>query len=414
MNSRERVLTALNYHDPDKIPIDFGGHRSSGISAIAYARLKEKLGICSGGIYVYDMIQQLAIVEEPVLDRFQVDTIELGRAYMHSDEDWKDWVLPDGTPCKIPAMVNVEKTGDDWYLLAENGLPLGVQKKGCLYFEQTNYPMEGRDFENDEFADINEQFKLNMWCATPGPGGHLKLEGEGLVKMSEGARRLRESTDKAIIGLFGGNLFETPQIMCRNDNYFLSMALYPEACLRFSEQLTAIYMADMEKWLSAVGPYIDIMLFGDDFGSNQGPLIDPEMYRLYYKPFHKKMWEKVKKLAPHVKILLHSCGSIEPFLEDLIDAGLDAVNPVQISAKDMDIASLKEKYKGRLTFWGGGCDTQSILPNSSPDQIEEHVRQQILVMKGNGGFVFQQVHNIMSNVPSENIIRMFDTVIKYR
>ncbi len=414
MNSRERVLAALNYSEPDKIPIDFGGHRSSGISAIAYDRLKKAMGISTGDIYVYDMIQQLAIVEQPVLDLFQVDTIELGRAYMRDASDWKDWELPDGTPCKIPAMIHVEKKEDDWYLLSESGLPYGVQKKGCLYFEQTLYPMEHRDFENDAFADLREQFKLSMWCSTPAPGGHLPLEGEGLVKLQEGARLLRESTDKAIIGLFGGNLFETPQLMFRAQNYFMNMSLYPEATLRLSEKLTEIYCSDMVKWLGAVGPYIDIMLFGDDLGSNQGPLIDPEMYRQYYKPFHKIMWSVVKKIAPHVKILLHSCGSIEPFLDDLIDAGLDAVNPVQISCRGMQLDDLKKKNRGRITFWGGGCDTQSVLSDEQPGKIEDHVRKQLAIMKGNGGFVFQQVHNILGNVPPGNIIRMFDTVIKNR
>ncbi len=414
MNSRERVLTALNFKEPDKIPIDFGGHRSSGISAIGYARLKETLGITTGDIYVYDMIQQLAIIEEPVLERFEVDTIELGRAYMLDDHDWKDWVLPDGTPCKIPAMVDVEKRGDDWFLLSEDGVSLGVQKKGSLYFEQVLFPMEGRDFENDDFSDLEDQFKLNMWSATPGPGGHLKLEGEELKMMVEGARELRESTDRAIIGLFGGNLFETPQMLIKMDKYLLYTALYPEATIRMSERLCELYCRDIVKWLEAVGPYIDIMLFGDDLGSNQGPLIDPEMYRLYYKPFHKKMWTLVKELSPHVKILLHSCGSIEPFLDDLIDAGLDAVNPVQISAHAMDLKTLKNKYEGRITFWGGGCDTQSVLSGSTPVEIEEHVKSQLNIMKGTGGFVFQQVHNILSNVPAENTIKMLDTVLANR
>jgi len=414
MNSRERVLAALDFREPDRIPIDFGGHRSSGISAIGYARLKEALGISTGDIYVYDMIQQLAIIEEPVLDRFQVDTIELGRAYMLDDQEWKDWVLPDGTPCKIPAMIRVEKKGDHWYLVSENGVPLGVQKKGSLYFEQVHFPMADRDFENDCFEDLSEQMKLNMWCATPGPGSHLELEGEGLRTMAEGAKMFRESTDRAIIGLFGGNLFETPQMMFGMDRYLCYTALYPEAVIRLSEKLCELYCRDMKKWLGAVGPYIDVMLFGDDLGSNQGPLIDPEMYRQYYQPSHRKMWAQAKELAPHVKILLHSCGSIEPFLDDLIEAGLDAVNPVQISASRMDLHALKSRYGGRITLWGGGCDTQSVLPGSAPEKIEEHVKDQLKIMKGSGGFVFQAVHNILSNVPTENIIRMFDAVLKNR
>jgi len=232
--------------------------------------------------------------------------------------------------------------------------------------------------------------------------------------MMEGAKKLRQSTDRLIIGIFGGNMFEIPQLMFRNDNYLLYTAIYPEATLELSEILCSHYMSEMEKWLGAVGPYIDMMLFGDDFGSNQGPIIDPEMYRLYYKPFHQKMWKRAKEIAPHIKIQLHCCGSVEPFLEDMIEAGLDAINPVQISCRGMQLEDLKNKYGGRLTFWGGGCDTQSILGQGTPDDIETHVKKQLSIMKGSGGFVFQQVHNILGNVPAANIIRMFETVARHR
>jgi len=414
MTSRERVLLSLNFEQPDLIPLDFGGHKSSGIAAMAYAGLKKELGISSGDIYVYDVIQQLAIVEEPILDLFEVDTIELGRAYMRKDSDWKDWELPDGTPCKIPVMVNMQRKGDHWYLLNDKGMELGIQKKGCLYFEQLTHPMENRDFEARDFRDVIENFPDSMWCNTPGPGGHVPLEGEGFKEMMEGAQKIRQSTDRLIIGIFGGNMFEIPQLMFRNDNYLLYTAIYPEATLELSEILCNHYMAEMEKWLNAVGPYIDMMLFGDDFGSNHGPIIDPEMYRLYYKPFHQKMWKRAKEIAPHIKIQLHCCGSVEPFLEDMIEAGLDAINPVQISCRGMELEDLKKKYEGRLTFWGGGCDTQSVLGQGTPEDIEAHVKKQLSVMKGQGGFVFQQVHNILGNVPPANIIKMFETVQRYR
>lgn len=415
MNSRERILSALNFKEPDKIPVDFGGHRSSGISAVSYHKLKKALGINTGTIYVYDVIQQLAIIEQPVLDLFEVDTIEMGRAFLTEESDWKDWVLPDGTPCKIPVYVNLAKSGDDWYMLTKDGNhQVGVQKKGCPYFEQTIYPMEHRDFENDSFEDIEKQSEINMWSAAPSPGGHLGLEGEERELLIAGAKKLRESTDKAIIGLFGGNMFESPQGMFKNENYLLYTAMYPEATIRFSEKLFEIHSDNLIKWLTAVGSYIDIIMFGDDFGSNAGPLIDPVMYREYYKPFHKKMWSMVKELAPHLKIQLHSCGSIEAFLPDLIDAGLDSVNPVQISAKDMNIDSLKQKYKGQITFWGGGCETQSILSSATPTEVRKHVKEQLKIMKGDGGFVFQQVHNILDNVPTDNILAMFETVKNFR
>ena len=133
----------------------------------------------------------------------------------------------------------------------------------------------------------------------------------------------------------------------------------------------------------------------------------------YYKPYHRRLWGRAKELAPHLKVQLHSCGAIEPLLEDLIEAGLDAVNPVQISCSGMDAAELKQKYGGRLTLWGGGCDTRDILPNATPDEIRRHVREQCGILNSSGGFVFQQVHNIMANIPPENIVAMFDAIAEF-
>ena len=211
MTPRERVRAALAHQEPDRVPIDFGGHRLSGISAIAYAKLKRALGIEGSDIYVYDLIQQLAIVEEPVLDTVGADLVELGRAFLTDDADWQAWTLPDGTPCKIPGYLDVERRGADWYLRGADGVDLGVQKQGCLYFEQIYWPWLERNPEEQNFADIDHAMSHNMWTAAPSPGGHVPLTDEGCRELAAGARRLRASTDRAIVGLFGGNLFEVPQ-----------------------------------------------------------------------------------------------------------------------------------------------------------------------------------------------------------
>lgn len=414
MNSRERVRAALDMKNPDKIPIDFGGHRSSGISAMAYARLKKALGITSGDIYVYDMMQQLGIIEAPVLDALQIDTVELGRAFWHEESNWKPWVLPDGTDCKIPASANIEQRGADWYLLAPDGTPVGVQKPGCDFFEQIYYPLQESEFEHSHFSELKGSSQRSLRAAAPVPGSHLPMDAAGVAELAEGARRLRASTDRAILASFGGKLFEGPLSLYGMENYLIYTALYPEAALRLSEKLCADYCAALTRWLPPLAPFIDIIMFGDDLGSNHGPLISPDKYRTLYKPFHAQMWRLVKELAPQVRILLHSCGGIEPLLEDLIDAGLDAVNPVQISCRGMELDHLKDKFGGRLTFWGGGCDTQTVLPHGTPEQVRAHVRGQLEIMQGQGGFVFQQVHNIIGRVPVENILAMFETVQQYR
>jgi uroporphyrinogen decarboxylase len=410
ITSRERILAALNHQPTDRVPVDFGGHRSSGIAAIAYAKLKQALGIHTGDIYVYDMIQQLAIVEPEVLDYAGADVVEMGRAFLLDDADWKNWTLPDGTPCKIPGYVNVVQRDEDWYLLSHDGMDLGVMKKGCLYFEQVYWPWEDIDPQTQDFSDLEQAFQHSMWTAVPSPGGHIPLTDQGCAELAAGARSLRESTDRAIIGLFGGNLFEVPQFLYRIDNYLMHMGLYPDTCKRLSQALYDFYLPRLEKWLSAVGPYIDVMLFGDDLGSQNGPFMSPAMYREYFKPWHKRLWNRAKQLAPHVNIHLHCCGGIEPLLEDLIEAGLESSNPVQISCAGMEPTHLKRTYGDRFTFWGGGCDTRHILPLGTPDEVRRNVRELCSVWSTNGGFVFQQVHNILADVPPENILAMFEAV----
>jgi len=408
MKARERVLAALNHVEPDWVAVDFSGHRSSGIAAIAYARLRKHLGLPERPIRVYDMVQQLAIVDEDVLDEFGVDVVEMGRGFLTEDRQWKDWVLPDGTPCQVPYYINLEKRGEDWYLLTDGGFELGVQKKGALYFEQTAWPLMERGIADDDFSDLEEVLGKTIWAGTPHPGAHVSPDDpEGGLAL--GARRLRESTDRAIVGLFGGNLFELPQWLYRMDNYLMYMGLYPEQVIRLSEALCAIYMKNLEKWLAAVGPYIDVVLFGDDLGGQNGPLMSPEMYRRYYKPYHKRMWTRAKELAD-VKVQLHCCGGVRELLDDLIDAGLDAINPVQITCKGMDAAGLKRDFGERMTFWGGGCDTREVLGNATPEAVREHVKRQVEILAPGGGFVFQQVHNVLANVPPANIVAMFEAV----
>ena len=166
----------------------------------------------------------------------------------------------------------------------------------------------------------------------------------------------------------------------------------------------------MERWLEAVGPYIDVMLFGDHLGGQNGSLMSPAMYRDYFKPWHSVLWHRAKELAPEVNVHLHTCGGIEPLLDDLIDAGLESANPVQITCRGMDPQALADAFGTRFTFWGGGCDTRDVLPRGTPEQVRQNVRQLLPIWKPGGGFVFQQVHNIQADVPPENVVAMFEAV----
>jgi uroporphyrinogen decarboxylase len=248
-----------------------------------------------------------------------------------------------------------------------------------------------------------------MWCAVQSPPGPLVAGQEGPQRLAAGARELRSRTDRAILGLFGGNLLETGQFLYRNDGFLMLLAARGDHARDFLDRLLEIHLQNLENYLAAVGPYIDIIVFGDDLGMQQGPQISPKMYRQLFKPRHAQMWQRAKELAD-VKVMLHCCGGVRELLDDLIDAGLDAINPVQISCSGMDASGLKDDFGDRLTFWGGGCDTHAVLNQSTPAQVRDHVIQQVTVLKRGGGFVFQQVHNILADVPPENIIAMFDAL----
>jgi uroporphyrinogen decarboxylase len=407
LTHRERVLMAVNHREPDRVPIDLGGHRSSGIMAIAYHKLKRYLGITSGDIYVYDMIQQLAIIEPEVLDRFGVDTIELGRGFALDPADWRDWVLPDGTPCKIPAYIEPVRVGDDWHLYSADGVLMAVQRQGCLYFEQAHWPF--LDSDEQEFNDLATPLSRVMWSAVGTPPAPIGYDAAGLAQLTAGAKALRARTDRAIIGLFGGNLLEIGQFLFRIDNMLAMLAAEPRRAHRFLDKLVEMHLANLEKSLGAVGPYIDIILFGDDLGMQTGPQISPRMYREFFKPRHALLWQRAKQLAD-VKVMLHSCGSLTALLPDLIDAGLDIIQPVQTTTADMDAAYLKREFGRDICLWGGGCNTRDVLAQGTPAQVAADVRERVRILAPGGGFVFQQIHNVMADVPPANIVAMLEAV----
>ena len=404
-SSRECVLAALNHRETARIPVDISGHRSSGISAIAYANLRDYLGLPKRPLRVYDPIQQLAIVDEDVLTRFGVDTVELGRAFALEDCHWADWVLPDGTPCQMPAWALPQRDQDQWVLRSATGRTLARMPAGVLYFEQCYYAF----LENDDLEHLQEALGESMWTSVASPPGPLAAGPSGAKVLAEGAQRLRRQTDRAILGLFGGNLLEVGQFLYRNDNFLMLLAAEPEKAHRFLDKLVEIHLANLERFLGAVGEQIDVIVFGDDLGMQKGPQISPAMYREFFKPRHQLMWSRAKQLA-QVKVMLHCCGGVRELLPDLIDAGLDAINPVQINCSGMSPRELKRDFGKEMVFWGGGCNSQAVLTSGSPDEVRRHVRELMDIWRPGGGFVFQQVHNILANVPPANIVAMLDAV----
>jgi uroporphyrinogen decarboxylase len=407
MTSRERVLASLNHKEPDRVPVDLSGHRSSGIAAMAYARLRTYLDLPKKPIRVYDPVQQLAIVDEDVLQRFKIDAIELGRAFAHEDKWWTDWVLPDGTPCLMPVWAKPERVNGEWALLSKPSRKvIAKMPESVWYFEQCNFPF----LEQEDLSKVHESLAECMWSAVASPPGPITAGTEGEALLVEGAKKLRAESDRAIIGLFGGNLLELGQWFYRNDNFFMLLAGEPERAHKFLDTLMEIHLVNLDRFLRLAGPHIDIILFGDDLGMQSGPQVSPPMYREFFKPREKAMWDIVKRRAPHLKIMLHCCGGVRELLGDLIDAGLEAINPVQITCRGMESSGLKRDFGNKLTFWGGGCDTRDVLIHGKAEEVRDHVRRQVEIMRPGGGFVFQQVHNIMADVPPANVVAMLDAV----
>jgi len=406
MNSRERVLTALRHQEPDRVPIDLDGMASTGIMAVAYNRLKAYLGMTGGETKMYDVGQQLAHPEPPVLERFGVDVLPLPRVSWGLDPanpEWKPWTLPDGSPALVPSGFNpAQNERDDWLIKDDEGRVAWRMPDGGLYFNQVYRPLA----QATTIAEI-EAFELP------------DISDEELAWLRREARRLYETTDKAIMGHFGGNILEAAQGLRGWEQFMMDMARNPKLAQALTQKLADHYVANLPRYLEAVGDYIHIIQMGDDLGTQRGPQMSPRMYRQIIKPAHRQVYEYVKTHSdkgtdkPRPCIFLHTCGSIYKLIPDLIEIGVDILNPVQISAAEMDPARLKREFGRDITFWGGGADTQHVLPNAMPEQVRQHVRELIEVFAPGGGYVFCQVHNIQANVPPENVVAMFETALEF-
>lgn len=407
MNSRERLIAAIEHRQPDKIPVDFGGHRSSGIMAIAYKNLRNYLGLEKRLPKVYDVIQQLAIIEDDVYERFPTDVADMSRAFcLDGDTGWKEWVLPDGSPCLIPEYVDVRKRDGHWFIYNDAGRECGVMREGALYFDQTYWPYF--DGIPEDLSGFEEMFTGMMWGAVPTPPKGMTPEA-----MATRVAEYRRTHDTAINFPIGANLYENASYLCSLENTLMWMLLEPELFEALLDRLLERHLRQIETVFKAVAPHLDSVMFGDDFGMGTGPQFSLDLYLQYFQPRERIMWKRVKEIAPHIKINFHSCGGIYPFIQPLADAGLEALNPVQTNCAGMDPQVLKETLGKIMCFWGGGCDTNKILPRGTPTEVREHVKERCRIFSPGGGFVFTQIHNIMADVPPQNIAAMLDAVHEF-
>ena len=408
MTSRERVMAAVNHKTPDKCPLDLGSTPSSGISAIAYNNLKKHLGMTGGHTRIYDVVQQVVQPEDEIIEKFGVDVIDIGRAFNEKDSDWYDTTLADGSTGQYPVWFKPEKQPNGDYLVFDKeGTKIARMPVGATFFDQTYFPYE--DDYPDNYDDLDRQMGKVLWSAlVHSPWDHANEENF-YQTLRERIIKLRQSTDKALMITCGCNLFEWGTFLRRMDNFLMDIYSDEENVEALIEQLMIRHIASLEKVCAAVGDVVDILRFGDDLGMTTGMFMSREKYQHFFKPYHTKLNEYVHTHS-NMKTLLHSCGSLYPIIPDLIDAGYDILNPVQTSAKDMDPETLKREFGKDITFWGGGCNTKSVLNKATPDEVYNYCRRMIDIFNKDGGFVFNQEHNIMPDVPPENILAMYRAV----
>jgi len=407
---RQRVLAAISHREPDRVPVDLGSTPSSGISAIAYSRLRKTLAVAAGHTRIYDVVQQLAQPEDWFLDRFGIDVVDVGRTFNDRDEDWYDIRLPNGDTAQYPDWFHPEPQPDGSWTAYRNSLAVGRMPAGGTFFDQAHFPwVDGWPAEG---SALDRAMGTVVWAALPhSPWDNIERPGFWSL-LRERALELRRRTDRAIMVVVGCNLFEWGTFLRRLDNFLMDLLLEESRVERLLDALLQSHLATLESVCRAVGDVADIVRFGDDLGTDAGPFMSRKLYRRLFEPRHRRLCDYVRAHSS-MTTFLHSCGSISALLPDLIEAGFQIINPVQTNARDMELARLKREFGRDIVFWGGGVDTRAVLNRGSPADVRKQVLERLAVFSRGGGFVFNPVHNILPDVPPENILAMFGAVAEF-
>ena len=406
MNSRERVAAALDFREPDRVPIDLGAIRASGINAVVYDDLKKRMGI-NTPTKIHDSMQILAELELEVLDRLHVDVLPLEAATARwAQGDAREGVgrtLFCGRTVHFPPGTHIREESDgSWTLLGAGGEALARMPKDGYYFDFIRPTMSGKRIDPSAFHPRDT------------------VADEELDALAGRARWIRDNTDKAAVG-WGSclSLMGMSALLADNitqgafDEWLVMLMTEKETANEMMARYADAVISCLALYHQAVGDLAIAWGVGsDDAGTQRGPLMHPDLFAEMIAPHYRRVCDWVHANTTW-KTYLHSCGSIRDYIGHWIDAGIDILNPVQISAANMEPERLKRDFGGRVVFWGGGCDTQKVLPLGTTDDIRDHVRHNIQVFAPGGGFVFTQVHNIQQNVPVDNVLSLFQTACDF-
>ncbi len=379
MTPRERVLKAVNHETPDRVPIDLGGHQS-GIHKFAYQSLLKHLGL-PDEVVIMDAVQQLARPSEAVLERLHVDTRYVGAK----------------APAGFDGAIRQNwRGGRLWHdLRDEFGVVWSMPDDRPFYMDVSHHPLA-----DATIADLAEY---------PFPKGDDPSRFEGL---RDRALAMRNQTPYPVISAISGVVYEICWYLRGLERWFMDLVTDPEFCEALLDRTLQFWLDWFRLFLDEVADVVNIIMIGDDLAGQAGPLFRPEVYRAIVKPRQKRLVEYIHSRTK-AKVWYHTCGSCVQFIPDLIDNGVEILNPLQISAKNMDPAALKARFGDRMAFWGGAMDAQHVLPTATPETVREHVRRNIEIWKPHGGYVFTNIHNIQAGVPPENIVALFDAAYEY-
>lgn len=364
MTGKERVMCALNHQEGDRVPLDIGAINNTAMAQNIEIELKKRLNLKDNGIEIKSYSQLITVPDDSIIDYFDADTCSI---YFDEVRPWVD---------------NGDGTFTDMWGLAQKLNPDGY------YYNTVGHPLE----DAEEIADI-EAYELPELT---------EFMVEGL------AERCETHADKCLV-LEGmrESCFGLPSWLRNNTNFYMDLVSDEGLDIALLEKLCDYHIKRIEFVMSRLGDKIDVFKFADDLGTQNSLIISRKTYQEKIKPYHRKIVDYVKSKWD-VKVLLHSCGAIRPLISDFIEIGIDAINPVQISASGMDPASLKKEFGNNITFWGGGIDTQHVLGVAKPEEVKASVKENMEIFKPGGGFVFAQVHNIMPNVPIDNLLAMYE------
>ena len=394
MTSRERVMRAINHQPPDRVPIDLGATRQSGISASAYHQLKQRLHLHTP-TRVVDLIQFLAEVEQPILDRFGVDVVGVFRPESNPGlairrESWKPWRLFDGTPVEVPGDFHPMLERDGGYAMLRDQVPIARMPKDGFYFDRTE------KFPGAAHLDV-DKWEPHYW--TEEELEYVHAQAEWLYENTEYALVCCVNPPQELFTGMGTGDFEA---------WWVTLASEPEYVRALFKKTVGVWISNLKRFARAVGDRVAILQITDDFGTQESLLLSIKMFRELIMPYYKRGLDWVHQNTK-MKVMFHSDGALFPLIPSLIEMGVDILNPVQVNARGMESGRLKQTFGDKLVFWGGAADCQQTLPFGKPADVVREAEANLQAFSPGGGYVFAAVHNIQTGVPPDNILALFET-----